>query len=148
MKSVIRAWLALTRGERQTIEVDLVLEVRVVEDLHGDLLLAEVLCLELRVLDGDVLVKGAAGELDLEVLAGTVDGHDCPVGDGDGETEENDEEDISLEATIANYGEGALDDVGNAKDEGGELRIGEVAIALCETDEGGVFDGGGSGDCD
>ena len=118
------------------------------EDLHGDLLLAEVLCLELRVLDGDVLVKGAAGELDLEVLAVTVDGHDCPVGDGDGDTEENDEEDISLEATIANYGEGALDDVGNAKDEGSELRVGEVAIALGETDEGGVFDGGGVGDCD
>ena len=136
-------------GESElTIEVDLVIEERVVEDLHRNLLLAEVLGLELRVLDGDVLLDIAARKLDLLVDTGTVRAHDGPVGGGDGDAEEKDKEDVGLEAAVAKDGEGALDEPGDAKDEGGELGVGEVAIALGETDEGGVLDGWGVGDFD
>ena len=134
--------------ERLTVDLDLVVKVGVVEDLHGDLLLAKVLCLELGVLDGDVLLDVTAGELDLLVLAGAVHAHDCPVGNGDGDAHDEDKEEVSLEAATTEDGEGPLDDPGDAEDEGGEVEVGEVAIALSEADERRVFDGGGGRDGD
>ena len=59
------------------------------------------------------------------------------------DAEEEDEEEVGLPAAVAEDGEGALDEPWDAKDEAGELSIGEVAVALCETDEGCVLDGGG-----
>ncbi len=135
-------------GGGPTVDLDLVVKVGVVEDLDGDLLLCKVLCLELWVCDGDVLLDVAAGELDLLVLAGAVGAHDCPVGDSDGEAEEEDEEEVGLEAAMGDDGEGALDEPGDAEDEGGELVVGEVAVALREPDERCIFNGGGVGDCD
>ena len=134
--------------ERLTVDLDLVVKVGVVEDLHGDLLLAKVLCLELGVLDSDVFLDVAAGKLDLLVLAGAVHTHDGPVADGDGEAEEEDKEDISLEAAIAYDGDGPLDEPGHAENEGGELVVGEVAVALREANEGRIFNGGGVRDGD
>ena len=90
--------------ERRTLDLNLVIEERVVEDLHGNLLLGKVLCLELGVLDGDVLLDIAARKLDLLVDTGTVRAHDGPVGGGDGDAEEKDKEDVGLEAAVAKDG--------------------------------------------
>ena len=135
-----RAWTRREAGH--TVEIDLALKVRVVEDLHGDLLLAKVLCLEFGVLDGDVFLDVTARKLDLLVLAGAVHAHRGPVRDGDGDTEKNDKEDVCLEAAMAEDRQSALDEPWDAEDEGGEVEVVEGAVALCEADEGRVLDGG------
>ena len=133
---------------RRTVELNLVVEKRVMEHLHGDLLLAKVLCLEFGVLDGDVFLDVTARKLDLLVLAGAVHAHRSPVRDGDGDTEKDNEEDVCLEAAMAEDRQSALDEPWDAEDEASKLGVGEVAVALGEADEGGIFDGGGGCDLD
>ena len=108
-----------TRGveTQNTVEVDLSIEVRVMEDLHGNFFLSVIEGLEFIVLDGDVLLDIFARQNDLLVLAFPVHGCYCPVGDYDRDTKDDDEEDIGLESTTVDDGENALDDKGHAEDE-------------------------------
>lgn len=127
-----------SRGRmRRTLDVDLALEVGVVEDLHGDFLAVRVLLLERGVLDGDVLVDGLVGEDAVVAYANVGATHEHPVGDGGGETGEEEEEDIgSLEGEV---GDEAGEEVRDEEDGGGELEVGEGAVAL--DGEGRVGDG-------
>ena len=103
-----------------TVEVDLALKVRVVEDLHGNFFLSVIEGLEFIVLDGDVPLDILARQNELLVLAFPVHGCHRPVGDYDRDTKHNDEEDIGLETAAVDDGENALDDKGHAEDEDGE----------------------------
>ena len=80
------------------------------------------------------------------VLAFPIHGGDCPVRDGNGNTEKNNKEDVGLESAAIDNGGDTLQDVGNTKDENDEVDIGEVAITLDETDKRSVFDGRCGGD--
>lgn len=66
------------------IEINFALEIRVVEDLHGDFLLALVQLLELGVVDSDVLVNILARQLNLFVFPAPVNAHERPVADSRG----------------------------------------------------------------
>lgn len=59
-----------------TVELDVAVKVHLVEGLHGDLALAMVLGLVFGLLEGEVVLDGAAGELGLLSLARR-DGRDC-----------------------------------------------------------------------
>ena len=95
-----------TRGveTQSTVEVDLSVKVRVMEDLHGNFFLSVIEGLEFIVLDGDVLLDIFARQNDLLVLAFPVHGCYCPVGDYDRDTKDDDEEDIGLESTTVGDG--------------------------------------------
>lgn len=118
---------------KHTVEVDLAVEVRVVEDLHRDLLFAVVLCLELGVVNRDIFLHMPTRKLDLLVLARAVSAHDRPVCDGDGHAEQNDHEDVGLQPAAVDEGKHALDEPWNNNDRSSQLDIGEVAIAFVET---------------
>lgn len=120
-----------------TVEVDLAVKVLVDEGLHGDLVVGVPSCAVGLVLEGQVLVDGAAGQLGLLVGSGCQPGGDEPVGDEDGEEEDDDEEDGGPEATTDLPGEPGGDaEEGAAED---EVREGLVAGAL--GGEGSVGDG-------
>lgn len=53
-----------------TVEVNLAVKVHLMEGLHGDLVLASILGLILGLLEGEVVLDRAAGELGLLILAG------------------------------------------------------------------------------
>lgn len=100
-------------------------------DLHGHLVLAVApLRLELGVLDLIVLAGILAGQHDLLILPGAIDGHDSPVGDGDGDAEEGDEEPVGVEPAAVDEGDEPLDDPWDAEDEPGERDVGEGPVAL------------------
>lgn len=56
--------------EDVAVKIDVTVEVHLVEGLHGDLALAVVLELVGAVLEGEVVLDGAARQLDLLILAG------------------------------------------------------------------------------
>ena len=58
-----------------TLEVNFTLKIRVVEDLHGNFLLAFVQLLELGVVDSDVLVNILARQLNFFVFPASVNAH-------------------------------------------------------------------------
>lgn len=68
----------------RTLEVNFALKIRVVEDLHGNFLLAFVQLLELGVIDGDVVVNILARQLNLFVFSASVNAHKGPVTDSRG----------------------------------------------------------------
>jgi len=123
----------------RTLNVDLALKVRIVEDLNRDFVLAGVQLLQLGVMDSDVLLNVFAGQDNLFVLARTKVAHDGPIGNGDGDAEEENHEEVGLEATILDDGNERLDNVRHDEDEGGQLIVGEGPIALGEADEGRVL---------
>ena len=85
-----------TRTTReQTVEINLPFEVRVMEDLHGYLLLPVVLRLEFRVVDRDVFLNVSLREFDLVVLALAVHAHRRPVRHGDRNAEQQQQEEAS-----------------------------------------------------
>lgn len=64
--------------EAVTVEVDVAVKVHLVEGLHGDLVLAMVLGLVGGLLEGEVVLDGAAGISSLLVLARADGRHDQP----------------------------------------------------------------------
>lgn len=85
--------------EAVTVEVDVTVKVHLMEGLHGDLVLALVFCLVLRLLEGEVVLDGLARVFGLLVLAGAVGGDDEPEGTEKGEGGEDGQEDGRLGAT-------------------------------------------------
>lgn len=138
------------RGEygsrKVTVEIDFSLKIRVVEDLHGNFFFSMIECLEFVVLDGDVLFDILAWQDDLLVPAFPIHGRGRPVGDCNRHAKDNDKEDIGLESAAVDDRKDAFDNERHTEDEDSEVRIGKVAISLCETHEGRIFDGGRVGD--
>ena len=82
------------------------------------------------------------------VLAFSVHGRDCPVRDSNGKAEDNDKKDVGFESATIDNGNDTLQDIRDTNNESSEVRVGEVAIALREADERGVFDGRRGSDTD
>jgi hypothetical protein len=123
-----------------TVELDFPVKVRVVEDLHRYLVPAIVQHLHLGVFDGDVLFNALARQLDLFVFPSAVHAVYGPVCDGNGETGEYEQEEVGLEPAEVEEREKGLENVGNDEDACSKMKVVERAVALCETDEGGIFD--------
>lgn len=142
-------WLQERIGTHSlTVEVNLVVKVRVVEDLHGDLVFRGVEALELLVLDGDVVLNVLAWEDDLFVATTTNMAHDSPVCNGGRDARDDKEEEVGLDAATVDERKEPLEDVGDTDDECGEVEVAEGAISLCKTKLGGVLDSrlvGGTG---
>lgn len=132
-----------------TLDVNLALKVRVVEDLHGNLLLPFELLPKLGVMNSHVFLQVPARELDLLVLAFTKVTHDCPVANGNRDTRKQEDEEIRFRATEVNKGQDTLDEPWYNHNKDGEVDVVERAIALSNTLDGCVFDSGGvrSADC-
>lgn len=110
-----------------TLEINLLVKVRVVENLHGDLSVL-VLFLKLLVLEVQIVADGFTGELDLFIHPLSEFRFKSPVCDSDRDTEENDEEPVSLPAL--GQRKKTLDDPW-AKDDGSrELVVGEGCAAF------------------
>lgn len=82
-----------------TLEVDISIKVLLVEGLHGDLVVATVLVSVGLLLEVEVVLDGAAGELNLLGLAGRYGRDDQPPNGEDRKIDEDGKEDGSLEAT-------------------------------------------------
>lgn len=80
------------------VEVDVSIKVHLVERLHGDLVLAMVLGLVGRLLEGQVVLDGAAGVAGLLVLTRADRGDDDPVAAQDWDRREDGKEEGELEA--------------------------------------------------
>jgi hypothetical protein len=91
-----------------TLELDLAIKVRIVEHLHGDLL-APVFVQGCR-LDLKVRLLGLVGQRDLFVETTTKLGGECPVGNGDGD--EDDSEDDEIGCPSGFEGDETLDEPG------------------------------------
>ena len=111
------------------------------EDLHRDLVGTMILCLELVIIDSHILLYRPTRKKDFLVLATTHHAHDGPVGEGCGDSQEEQHKDIGLETTTVHDREYAFREPGNDDDEDSQMDVAERAIALCETLERRVFDG-------
>ena len=85
--------------ESIAVEVNLLVEVHLVEGLHGDLVLAAVLELVLGVLEGEVVLHRTTGKLGLLILARREVGMDQPEAGKQGDGGEEGKEDGGLETT-------------------------------------------------
>lgn len=101
--------------------------------LHGNLGLdVAVLCLQLGVFDDKVVGLRSAGKPALFVLARPVHAIEGPVGHGDGEAEEDDEEDVEPgEQPDMDERDDFADKAWSQDDGGDELDIGEATVACC-----------------
>lgn len=111
----------------RTLEGDLVVKVGVVEDLVRDLA-AEVLAPELVVLELEVVADRLAGQLDLVVKAGAPVGGGPPVGDRDGQ--EQDDKQDEVERPAGEEGQAPLDELGREQDEDDVVDVVEGGAAL------------------
>lgn len=93
------------------------------EDLHGDFGLSMILPLEFDVLDVNVFFDILCREDDLFVDTGAESGHERPISDSQGETEDEDEEPVGVEASAVDDWEDALDDPGDTEYDGGEMVV-------------------------
>lgn len=117
-----------------TLEVDLVVEVHLVESLHGDLALAVVLDAVMLAVEVQVVLDRASGVLDLLVLAGGDGRGHSPEDHEDGDGGEDGEEDGGVETTADLAGEvprdhdqqGDEEDIGEAVTPGGVGREGSI----------------------
>ena len=80
-----------------SFEIDFSVKVGIVELLHRDL--GRRVLLELRVLEVDVVLDRFAGERHLFIEPLAVLGHESPIANSEGDKEDDDEEDIGLEAS-------------------------------------------------
>lgn len=126
---------------KHTIEVYFSFKVRVVEDLHGNLVLALVQFLHFDVLNGNILLNVLAGEKNLLVLSTAIHAVQSPVRDSGGDTGDDQEEEVGLETTATDERKEGLEEVGNDDHASCEVNIVECAIALGETDQRGIFNG-------
>lgn len=124
--------------EDVTIEVDLAVDVHFGKGLDGDLGAARPLGLVGSILEGDVGLDRAAGELGVFVDAGAEGGLETPVGNQDREEGENAEEDFGLEAATNQTRE----EPGDTDEETAEDEIGEAVVARTFGGQGRVVDGG------
>ena len=116
----------------RTLDFNLALEVRVVEQLERDLVHAVVLGLELGVLDVEVLLDGLAWHDDVRADGPTDLGHDVPVGGGDGEAGQEEEQDIvDLEREVGRPEE-LCEQVRHDDDEGRKVVVAERSGAYRE----------------
>lgn len=113
------------------------------ENLHRDLFFAVILCLELGVVNGNVLLEVPLGQLDFLVLALPIHAHNRPVGNSHWKAEQQKQEDIGLEATTVHDGQNTLDQPRDDYDEGTEVNVVEGAVAFVQPFDGGIFDGRG-----
>ena len=116
-----------------TVEINLALEIRVVEDLHGDFLPSMVLGFQLGVVNGDILLDVAVGKDDFLVFPLAIHTHKCPIRHSHRYSEEEDHEKVCLEPAIVHDWEHALDNPWYDDDQGGEVQVAESAIAIVET---------------
>ena len=98
-----------------------------------------VLRLELWVVNSDVLLDIALRKLDFVILARTIHAHKRPVRHCYWHTEEQEHENIRLEAASTNEGKHALDEPWDDDDDGGKVDVAECAVALCEALDGRVL---------
>lgn len=129
--------------ENVAVEVGLAIDVHFGEGLDGHLGATGPLGLVGGVLEGDVGLDGAAGELCIIVDALAVGGLEAPVGNEDGEEGEDAKEDLSLEATADETGE----EPGDANQEATEDKVGEALAAGAFGGEGRVVDCSSLGGC-
>lgn len=137
--------MGLTRhefGRIRTLHVDLAIEVRVVEYLHRDLVLALVQFLELGVVDRDILFDVLSGQLNFLVHAPAVQAVERPVPNSGGTTSQKEHEQVGLDAPILDERNERLDDIRNDDQEDGEVDVVEGAVAFSEGGDGAVFNGG------
>lgn len=85
--------------EAVTVELDVAVKVHLVEGLHGDLVLAMVLGLVGRLLEGEVVLDRTAGIASLLVLARADGGDDQPEASQQGDGGEEGKEESGLVAT-------------------------------------------------
>jgi len=109
--------------EDVTVEVNLFLKVRVVEDLHGNFFLAMIEGLEFWILDGDVLLYFLRGKDDLLILAFSVHGGEGPVCKGDGDAQEDDEKEVGGETAPIDKGGDTFQEVRYAENECGKVYV-------------------------
>lgn len=132
----------------QTIEVNLAVKVRIVEDLHGNLIPSLVELLEDIVLDSNVGLDVPARQNNLFIASATDITHDSPVGDGGGQTRNHKKEDIGLEASAVEKGQKPFEDIGYSDDKTSQVEVVKRATALCEPDKRRVLDSWRIGDAE
>jgi hypothetical protein len=120
------------------IEVDVAVKVHLMERLHGDLVLAMVLGLVGGLLEGEVVLDRAAGELGLLRLARRDSRHNQPETAEEGGAREDGKEDCKLE-TVAELPGHVQRDTAEDGDQEFE-REGVVASAIGR--QGGILDRG------
>ena len=110
---------ATSTERRLTVELVFSLEVSVVKDLHGNFLLVVVLGLEVRIIGGDKFLDVNRRDGDLLVLPLAIDAHDNPISNGQGHSENDNEEDVRLEPAVRNDGQDTFQHPRDAEDDGG-----------------------------
>lgn len=115
-----------------TVEINLALKVGIVEDLHRHL--EGVLLLERDILDSNVSVQSSTGQDALFVDSWTDVAHQRPVADGNGNTEQGNQEKVPCPAVgqSEDPGKEGLQDPGEEQDAESELDVAEC---------GGTFSG-------
>lgn len=122
--------LSRTYEQIFTFNVNLAVEVSVVENLHGDLVLSVINFFEFCITNVDVLFNIFPRQRDALVDATTDARHEHPVTNRDGDAEESNEEPVRVEPAAVDEREDALDHVGHTEDERSEMVIRERAAAL------------------
>lgn len=124
-----------------TVELDLAVQVHLSEGLQGDLVTAAPSGLVFGALEGDVVFDGTTGQLHLLVCARAEGGGKGPVGDQQGEDEDEGKEEPGLLATAEETG----DESGNTDEDGCEEVVGEALVTgavggeRCIVDSRGLF---------
>lgn len=80
--------------EDVSLEIDLSVKELVVERLHGNLFPSIGVFPEITVLEVDIVRDGFTGQSDFLIDPSSDSGHEGPVGDRDGDDEQNEEEEI------------------------------------------------------
>ena len=136
----------MTLTERRlTIELVFSVKVSIVEDLDGNLLLVVILCLEVGVIGGDEFFDVDRGDGDLFVFSLAIDAHESPISDSQGDTKNDDEENVRLDPTMGDDGQDTFQHPRDTKDNCGQMEVIEVPVALCHADQRGIFYGWGLG---
>lgn len=106
------------------VELDLAVQVHLSEGLQGDLVTAAPLGLVFGALEGNVVLDGTTGQLHLLVGARAEGGGKGPVGDQQGEDEDEGKEEPGLLAATEETG----DESGNTDEDGCEEVVGEALV--------------------
>lgn len=91
------------------------------EDLHGNPIPSLVELLEHLILDSNIGLNGLARQNNLFIATTTDGAHEGPVGNGCGQTRDDEEEDIRLKASAVEERQKALEDIGNNEDKASEV---------------------------
>ena len=110
---------ATSTERRLTVELVFSVEVSVVKDLHGYFFLVVVLGLEVRIIGSDKFLDVNRRDGDLLILPFAVDTHDNPISNGQGHSEDGNEEDVRLQPAMGNDGQDTFQHPRDAEDDGG-----------------------------